>query len=188
MFVGVYGGPLSSNFPLALSVAEGFNFENIVRYKMNTQQQVDRKRSLNRQGVAEKMPTILVEIGENGSKDQDHVNAMINGLEESLSIIGLKGTELKEMLAKPSSQNIQYFDGTNSVPVAHSGLWFPKVVTGQFIKKGAILGELKDYFGNTLETVSAPYAGYALYGLNGPAVKKGQSIMTIAKPVSKLEP
>jgi len=187
-FVGVYGGPLSSNFPLALSVAEGFNFENIVRYKMNTQQQVDRKRSLNRQGVAEKMPTILVEIGENGSKDQDHVNAMINGLEESLSIIGLKGTELKEMLAKPSSQNIQYFDGTNSVPVAHSGLWFPKVVTGQFIKKGAILGELKDYFGNTLETVSAPYAGYALYGLNGPAVKKGQSIMTIAKPVSKLEP
>jgi len=124
---------------------------------MNTQQQVDRKRSLNRQGVAEKMPTILVEIGENGSKDQDHVNAMINGLEESLSIIGLKGTELKEMLAKPSSQNIQYFDGTNSVPVAHSGLWFPKVVTGQFIKEGASLKiisaiHLKPFLRHTLDT------------------------------------
>lgn len=179
-FIGVYGGPLSTNFPLALTVAKGFNFPNIVRYSMNTQEQIDRKRSLNRQGVAMKIPTILVEIGENGSKNNDHVNAMIRGLDTGLSILGISPT--KSIFEQTDAR---YFEGTNSVPVAHSGLWFPTVVAGQFIKKGQILGELQDYFGNTIEVVLAPISGYGIYGLTGPAIKKGQSIMTIAKPVAE---
>ncbi|WP_077284783.1 M14 family metallopeptidase [Cognaticolwellia aestuarii] len=181
-FVGVYGGPLASNYPLALSVAKGFNFPNIVRYKMNTQQQIDTKRSLNRQGVAEKIPTILVEIGENGSTATQHINAMYTGLNNSLSILGVT-----KSIAAPSRENVDYFEGTRSVPVTHSGLWFPKGLGGQYIKKGDVLGVLKDYFGQTLGNVIAPSDGFALYGLKGPAIKKGQSIMTIAQPVSTLQ-
>lgn len=189
-FVGVYGGPLASNFPLALSVAQAFNFPNIVRYKMNTQQQIDTKRSLNRQGVAEKIPTILVEIGENGSKKNAHVDAMINGLDESLAVLGvtnLNKTKLGVTLlaTTPKPQTTHYFDGTRSVPVDHSGLWFPNDISGKYFKKGDVLGELQDYFGNSLGIVLAPSDGYGLYGLDGPAVKKGQSIMTIATPVAK---
>gem|GEM_PF-6705949 len=110
-------------------------------------------------------------------------NVVLPGVKKSINLVVLKGDKDIATFIPVSVIN-----GTNSVPVAHSELWFPKVVAGQFIKKGAILGELKGYFGNTLETVSAPYAGCALYGLNGPAVKKGQSVMTIAKPISKLEP
>lgn len=181
-FVGVYGGPLASNYPLALSVAKGFNFPNIVRYKMNTQQQIDTKRSLNRQGVAEKIPTILVEIGENGSTAAQHINAMLTGLNNSLSLLGVT-----KNIATPSRENVNYFEGTRSVPVAYSGLWFPEDVGGQYIKKGDVLGVLKDYFGHTLSHVTAPSDGFALYGLKGPAIKKGQSIMTIAQPVSTLQ-
>ena len=79
-FIGVYGGPLSSDYPQALAVAEAFNFPNVVRYKMNTQKQVDTRRSLNRQGVAAKIPTILVEIGEHGTATPAQVNAMMCGL------------------------------------------------------------------------------------------------------------
>jgi len=39
-FIGIYGGPLSTNFDQALEVARGFGFPNLVRYKMNTQVQV----------------------------------------------------------------------------------------------------------------------------------------------------
>ena len=186
-FVGVYGGPLASNFPLALSVAEAFNFSNIVRYKMNTQQQIDTRRSLNRQGVAEKIPTILVEIGENGSKNKRHVNAMVNGLDNSLAVLGITNLDEGKLAKKSKRQKTQYFDGTGSVPVEHSGLWFPKDMSGKYFKKGDMLGELKDYFGNTLDLILAPSDGFALYGLKGPAIKKGQSIMTIAQPVSTLQ-
>jgi len=180
-FIGVYGGPLSSNLPLALSVAQGFNFPNIVEYKMKTQQQVDTRRSLNRQGVAEKIPTILVEIGEHGSRNINDVNAMISGLENTLSVLKINDKD-----ADISDVNRRYFDGTNAVPVKHSGLWFPAVTSGQWIKQGQLLGELQDYFGRTVETIHSPSAGYSLYGLAGPAVKKGQSIMTIAKPVARV--
>jgi predicted deacylase len=166
-------------------VAEAFNFSNIVRYKMNTQQQIDTRRSLNRQGVAEKIPTILVEIGENGSKDKRQVNAMVNGLDNSLAVLGITNLDEGKLAKTSKRQKTQYFDGTRSVPVEQSGLWFPKDMSGKHFKKGDLLGELKDYFGNTLELILAPSDGFALYGLDGPAIKKGQSIMTIATPVAK---
>ncbi|ALM92775.1 MULTISPECIES: M14 family metallopeptidase [Alteromonas] len=186
-FVGVYGGPLSSNYNQAMLVAEGFNFPNIVTYKMNTQKQVDTRRSLNRQAVAHGAPTILVEIGENGSKKEEHVNAMVKGLEEATRILGITSPSTinnsKAALTSQSASVSRYFEGTFSVPVNFSGLWFPEITTGQFLKKGDTLGVVKDYFGNTVETVIAPESGFALYGLSGPSVKQGQSIMTIAKEV-----
>ncbi|TDF39257.1 hypothetical protein EYS14_06955 [Alteromonadaceae bacterium M269] len=182
-FVGVYGGPLSSNYEQALAVAESFNFPNIIRYKMNTQEQVDRRRSLNRQGVAAKIPTILVEIGQHGSTDDEHIKAMMNGLTATLRTLGISKAQTNN--AQASSP--RYFDGTNSVPVKHSGLWFPKQKVGRFVEKGEILGTLKDYFGNTLETIKSPYSGYAVYGLAGPPVKEGESVMTIATPIASLK-
>lgn len=184
-FVGVYGGPLSSNYDQAMLVAEGFKFPNIVTYKMNTQKQVDTRRSLNRQAVAHGAPTILVEIGENGSKKEEHVNAMVRGLEEATRILGISSPSTvnnsKAELTSQGASNSRYFEGTFSVPVKSSGLWFPEITAGQFLKKGDTLGVVKDYFGNTVESVSAPESGFALYGLSGPSVKQGQSIMTIAK-------
>ncbi|WP_218396846.1 M14 family metallopeptidase [Alteromonas lipotrueae] len=186
-FVGVYGGPLSSNYAQAMLVAEGFQFPNIVTYKMKTQKQVDTRRSLNRQAVAHGAPTILVEIGENGSKKEEHINAMVTGLEEATRILGITSPSSintsKADLASQGAPDRRYFEGTFSVPVNFSGLWFPEITTGQFLKKGDMLGVVKDYFGNTVETVIAPESGFALYGLSGPSVKQGQSIMTIAKQV-----
>jgi uncharacterized protein len=88
-FVGVYGGPLATDFPLALKVARGFGFPNIVRYSMDTQEQIDRGRSLNRQGVAMGKPTILIEIGQNGSSENVHVAAIVTGVENALKLLGM---------------------------------------------------------------------------------------------------
>ena len=46
---------------------------------MKTQAQIDSNRSLNRQGVDAGAPTILVEIGQNGSRDAEHVMALVSG-------------------------------------------------------------------------------------------------------------
>ncbi len=112
---------------------------------------------------------------------------MVKGLEEATRILGITSPSAinnsKAALTSQGASASRYFEGTFSVPVNFSGLWFPVVTTGQFLKKGDTLGVVKDYFGNTVETVNAPESGFALYGLSGPSVKQGQSIMTIAKEV-----
>lgn len=185
-FTGAYGGPLATDYPLSIKVAEAFQFPNIVTYKMNTQHQVDNKRSLNRQGVAAGISTLLVEIGENGSARPEHVAALTKGLNASLAVLGIRKPSVKKEAANLRA-NLSYYEGTSSVPVPASGLWFPQHKKGRVITKGETLGVLKDYFGKQIAVITAPVSGYAIYGLTGPAVKKGQSVMTIAKPAKRPE-
>lgn len=176
-FVGAYGGPLASDYEQAMDVATHFGFPNIVTYEMKTQQQVDTGRSLNRQGVAAGIPTILVEIGENASKDETLVNRLVTGLNNTLVRLSMLP---KETSPHSNETQLNHFVGTTSVPVDVSGIWYPRHVTGREIVEGEILGEIKDYFGKIVRTVRAPASGYALYGLAGLPVKQGESVMTIA--------
>ena len=64
-FAGIYGGPLaSSQYAMSRQMGLAFGFQNVVKYSMETQAQVDAGRSLNRQAVADGKPTVLIEIGE----------------------------------------------------------------------------------------------------------------------------
>ena len=181
-FVGVYGGPLSTDYNLALSFAEAMRFPNIVRYQMKTQEQIDRGRSLNRQAVAQKLPTILVEIGQNGSRDPGHVEAIVAGIKNGLVVL-----DMLDALREPNTEEIRYFDGTKSVPVKHSGIWNPTHSYGRFVETGDILGKIFDHAGRLVETVAAPNAGFTLYGLAGPPVRAGDSVVTIAFPSSRAQ-
>ncbi|MEM7081113.1 MAG: M14 family metallopeptidase [Pseudomonadota bacterium] len=179
-FIGVYGGPLASDYDTALGVALAMGFPNVVRYKMNTQAQVDRRRSLNRQAVAQGLPTVLVEVGQNGSRREQDVNLIVDGLSRALAFLGM-------LEPLPAKDNVKprLFDGTQSVPVNHSGLWTPTRHSGP-VKKGDILGTLRDYQGKVVETVIAPASGHGIYGLAGPPIRQGDSVMTIAAPVESL--
>lgn len=178
-FIGVYSGPLATDYDKALAVAQAFGFPNIVNYVMATQAQVDRTRSLNRQAVAQGLPTVLVEIGENGSRDERHVEAIVTGVRRALSTLGM----MEPQPAAPSLSP-RYFEGTTSVPAAHSGIWEPVARRGRDVTAGERLGEIRGYDGRILETVLAPVSGFALYGLAGPPVRQGDSVVTIASPVA----
>ncbi|MEO9470315.1 succinylglutamate desuccinylase/aspartoacylase family protein [Parasphingorhabdus sp.] len=176
-FVGVYGGPLSTDFDLALKVAKGFGFPNLVRYSMNTQEQVDRRRSLNRQGVAAGVPTILVEIGQNGSREEEHVDAIVKGVENALGIL--------KMSTKPPHKTppaLRLFEGSKGVTASHSGLFFPAKTGGRYLSKGELIGTIRDYAGNEVEQLYSPIDGYALYGIQGPPVRAGDGVITIGVP------
>ena len=182
-FVGVYGGKLSAKFETALAIGRAFHFPNIVRYSMDTQAQVDRGRSLNRQAVAQGVPTILVEIGQNGGRDPAHVRANADGLYPVLGVLGMTAAS-NEAPSNPP----RYFDGTSSVPVANTGIWTPTQQGAREITKGEVLGVIWNYWGEVIEEVIAPVDGFALYGLAGPPVQSGESVLTIARPVESLEP
>ena len=178
-FIGVYGGPLATDFPLALKVARGFGFPNIVRYRMDTQEQIDRGRSLNRQGVAMGKPTILVEIGQNGSRDEAHVVAIVAGVENALHLLGMTVGPMRD---GPPPAHL--FEGTVAVAASHAGLFHPAELGPRPLTKGELIGTIRDYAGKEVERLYAPVDGYALYGITGPPVEEGDGVVTIAIPTS----
>ncbi|MFN4039367.1 MAG: M14 family metallopeptidase [Erythrobacter sp.] len=176
-FVGVYGGPLSTDFPLALKVARGFGFPNVVRYSMDTQEQIDRGRSLNRQGVAMGKPTILVEIGQNGSREEVHVSAIVTGVENTLQVLGMAEGTMQDV-----PPPVRLFEGTIAVAALHTGVFHPASLGPRSLARGEFIGTIRDYTGKDVEKVYSPVDGYALYGITGPPVEAGDGIVTIAIP------
>lgn len=177
-FAGVYGGPLATDFPLALKVARGFGFPNLVRYRMETHAQIDSGRSLNRQAVAAGKPTILIEIGQNGSRAEADVSALVAGIENALRVLAMDAQPTR---AVPAPQRL--FEGTVSVAASHTGVLHPERPGARSLAKGELIATIRDYTGREVEGLYSPVDGYALYGLAGPPVAAGDGVVTIGLPV-----
>jgi hypothetical protein len=177
-FVGVYGGKLAATqYARSLEMGLAFGFRNVIKYSMETQEQVDRGRSLNRQAVADGKPTILVEIGENGRSDAAFVEPIVNGVDNLLRVLGMTtGTPA------PQRPDTRWFDGTVSADTGFTGILTPVATHGRLVRKGDVIGIVRDYRGRELEQVRSPADGYVMYGLAGPPVKSGDSVATIALP------
>jgi predicted deacylase len=176
-FVGIYGGPLATGYDTARDIGLAFGLRNVVRYSMDTQHQIDSGRSLNRQAVADKKPTVLVEIGENGRRDARFVTAIVDGVMNTLRVLKmLDGTPT------PPRRDTRWFESTASANAKTTGIFTPTGTEGREIKKGEVLGTVRDYSGKVVEEIVSPLDGYALYGLAGPPVKAGESVVTIGLP------
>jgi predicted deacylase len=90
-FAGIYGGPLAARqYAASRQMGLAFGFQNIVKYSMEIQAQVDAGRSLNRQAVADGKPTVLIEIGEKGRRDPMFVEAILTGVDNLLRVLKMK--------------------------------------------------------------------------------------------------
>jgi uncharacterized protein len=176
-FVGVYGGPLSTDYERAKTMAQAFNFSNLIRYSMDTQQQIDSGRSLNRQAVADKKPTILVEMGENGRRDAAFVTPIVDGV-----LNAMRALKMLPGAVVPPSRPPRWFDSTVSASATKAGILTPVSTAARAITKGELLATIRDYRGAVIEEVRSPVDGYALYGLAGPPVRSGETVVTIAIP------
>jgi uncharacterized protein len=175
-FVGIYGGKLAAGqYATSRRMGLAFGFQNVIKYSIDTQEQVDRGRSLNRQAVADGKPTILVEIGENGRRDSAFVEPIVNGVENLL-----RALEMTSGTPGPERTDTRWFDGTVSADAAFTGILTPVATRGRHVRKGEVIGTIRDYRGRELEHVRSPADGYAMYGLAGPPVKAGDSVATIA--------
>ncbi len=177
-FAGLYGGPLAaSQWTKAREMALAFGLSNVVKYSMNTQEQVDRGRSLNRQAVADGKPTVLVEIGENGRTDDAFVEPVVSGVINLLRV-------LKMTAGAPTSPRLdtRWFDDTTGVSATRSGIFTPVSTRARDVRRGDVLGTVRDYAGLVVETVTSPVDGYVMYGIAGPPVKAGDTVATIGLP------
>jgi predicted deacylase len=60
------------------------------------------------------------------------------------------------------------------------GLWYPAISCGDSVKKGQILGEICDLFGESLATLKAGHDGLIVFLLTSLAVNEGDSLLSVA--------
>ncbi len=177
-FAGPYGGPLAAaQYAQSLAMAKAFNFRNVVTYEMKTQAQVDSGRSLNRQAVADGKPTVLVEIGQNGQRDEASIAALTGGLENLL-----KTLKMTAGMPAPPRADTRWFGDSAEASATKAGIFTPVATTGRVVKKGDLIGTVTDYAGQEIERIVSPVDGYIMYGLAGPPVRVGEAVVTIGIP------
>ncbi len=177
-FAGSYGGKLAeAQHAKSREMGMAFGLPVLLEYAMDTWEQVNSGRSCNRQAVAAGKPTLLVEIGEMGKRDQPLVDLAVRGI--------LNVMKSQKMLPGAPLLNRRMpavFTGTASASINFDGVWYPAVAAGAMVKKGDVVGVVKDFGGKELETIAAPEGGLVLYMASAPPVNAGQSVVTIARP------
>lgn len=177
-FAGPYGGPLAAaQYERSMAMALAFNLQNVITYEMKTQAQVDRGRSLNRQAVADGKPTVLVEIGQNGRRDEADIDTLTRGLENLLRTL-----KMTDGAVAPRRTDIRWFGDSAEAVATTTGIFTPVGTTGRSVKKGDLIGTVTDYTGREIERIVSPVDGYVMYGLTGPPVKAGEAVVTLGIP------
>jgi predicted deacylase len=95
-----------------------------------------------------RIPEIVPEVGERGSRDDQGL--MYRGIVNVLRTFGfLDGPPQTFPPMKAIGDRFW-------LTADQDGVFFPDVTTGQDVRKGDVLGVVRDYFGETLQTVVAP--------------------------------
>jgi predicted deacylase len=126
-------------------------------------------------------PAITTESGGLGLTDEASVAAHEKGALSLIAHLGIQ--ELPSVRAlKPV-----FLDRTEIVRAKTTGVWYPAVQKAQTVTAGAVLGHLRDPFGELLEEVRAPFAGELLYVVATPPVTAGEPLAFVGQPRGGLE-
>jgi uncharacterized protein len=107
---------------------------------------------------------VWTEIGGNGLAPAEHVATQYDGAIAALQTFGM-------LPGKPPRPTHEWIGEKRAFIVAEqSGVWHSAVREGDIVEKGQVLGELKDYFGNTLKRYRAPIRGIVLLYWSSPAI------------------
>ena len=66
-----------------------------------------------------------------------------------------------------------------SIPSPATGLFTPKLKVGHVVKKGEIVGEVSDYFGNTVAVIKSTVSGRIMMIKETPPIRAGESIVSV---------
>src|SRR6478609_3552915 len=109
------------------------------------------------------VPAVIAEAGGIGQLEEEAVAALTDGARNALTYLGVLDGE-----PEPSRSTILgRFDWHHSTP---AGFWVAAVRAGDRVARGAVLGEVRDLYGDTLETVRASDDGVVLFLTTSAAV------------------
>jgi predicted deacylase len=115
-------------------------------------------------------PAVTTEAGDVGVPTEDMVALNVRGAFRVMRHLGMLSGP-REMVEKP-----HWIEPSEVFTSPDTGTWHPMVRPDQRMEKGAVLGRLTDYFGETIAEVRSPLAGVVLYVVVSPAMSKGEPV------------
>jgi len=118
-------------------------------------------------------PGLTLEIGDRGLVKERDVVAYLKALRGLMVGINMIAGE------SPSNSGRLIYQGLDEVASPAMGLFESYCKIGELVEKDALLGIVRDYFGEPLAELRAPRRGVVLILQNAPPVSKGTGLITL---------
>jgi predicted deacylase len=118
-------------------------------------------------------PAITIESGRLGTvKEEDIVRVVKGSYNVMIHLDILEGEPEK-------TPDLQWIKESITVSSQYTGLFYPLVVSEEWVKKGQVVGRVTDFFGEIQQEVKAPLEGMVLYVVGTPPVSKGETLVSV---------
>ncbi len=119
------------------------------------------------------IPAIIAEVGQQGIYDQGSVNRHVTGLRNVLRHLRMLDGQ-PAPVTRPARLSRFVWMYADSAATYH-----PVVAAGDIVKHDQVIGELRDIFGEVVQTLRAPAGGPVLFLVTALAVRKGDPLIGI---------
>ena len=118
------------------------------------------------------IPALLVERGERGLWSEEEVSACRENVYELMRHLGILNAASGSISFPQAEIRRAVYEEAPA-----DGFWYPAVsAAGQKLKQGALLGTLKDSYGNDIARYTAPFDGVVLYYTLSLGVRRGNPL------------
>ncbi len=118
-------------------------------------------------------PGLTLEIGDRGLNDEDDVRAYLDALHRLILALDMLPGQL------PPSEGHVVYERLIEVETPEMGLFERRCEIGELVEQGALLGLVRDYFGDTIAELRAPTRGVVLMLRHAPPVNQGATLVTL---------
>ncbi|GAB5551782.1 MAG: hypothetical protein Sapg2KO_13730 [Saprospiraceae bacterium] len=118
-------------------------------------------------------PGMLAELGQCGRWSEDEVETYLAATKNVLRHLGV----LEGMVIE--NNEVQFLEKMHVLKSENDGCWYPTKALEEKVKAGEKIGEIRDFFGNTLSEYFAPATGLLLYVVTSLAISKGDPLVAI---------
>jgi predicted deacylase len=120
-----------------------------------------------------KIPCITPEAGVPYPVRERHVKFHFDGIHNLLKYMGI-------IEGNPILYDVKINPEEYSAKAKQGGIWYPNVQIGEHVKKGHVLGSMKDLFGNRIETYVSPENGWVRFLRVWYSVNIGEPLITVS--------
>jgi len=99
----------------------------------------------------------------------------VNGVRNVMTHLGMLSEDLR--LKRGDRKKTEVLTKFEWVYTKHAGVWYPKIATGDRVKKGEQIGTVGDLFGDVLEKIISPVNGVVLFLTINPSVQENGLLM-----------
>lgn len=118
-------------------------------------------------------PAITIESGELGPVKEEDIVRVVKGSYNVMKHLGILEGEPEK------APDLQWIKESITVSSQHTGLFYPLVVSEEWVKKGQLLGRVTDFFGQVQQEVLAPQDGMVLYVVATPPISNGEDLVSV---------